>query len=46
MADVDGSSIQEDSVQVSWLGLRDGIHRSMHSSTELGELSQWLITEL
>ena len=34
----------EDTAQVNWLGLRVGGHPalSLHSSDELGELSQWL----
>ena len=43
MVDVDDSSLPADSAQVDWLGLRVGGHLalSLHSSNEMGELSQW-----
>jgi len=45
MVDVDGSShLWRLAAQVGGLGLRVGVHQafSLHSSNELGELSQWL----
>ena len=44
MVDVDDSSLLADSEKVVWLGLRVGSHLmlSLHSSSEPGELSQWL----
>ena len=44
MVDVDGSShLWRLAAQVGGLGMRVGVHQafSLHSSNELGELSQW-----
>jgi len=43
MEDVDGRTDSRLTGQVRWLGLRVGGHLalSLHSSNELGELSQW-----
>jgi len=44
MVDVDDSSLLADSEKVVWLGLRVGSNLvlSQHSSSEPGELSEWL----